>query len=225
MFNRLIRSFAMAALVLAAFAAFPGATFAQMADATKPVDQAELAKPNPLGEISLGAPNAPVTIIQYSSLKCHRCKAYVVYSFPELKARYIDTGKLRYIFREAAVDPVDAAAFLLARCLAKNDKEKYFVTITTLLREQDTWDVAKPLQPLKDILTKAGLSDQDFNACLSNKDMSDKIGALSNQIVQKLVLKGGDLPALFINGERYQYPLTPLVDEIGRKIDAIIKSQ
>jgi protein-disulfide isomerase len=225
MFNRLIRFFAIATLALPALAAFPGATFAQTADPPKPVDATELAKPNPLGEMAIGSANAPVTIIQYSSLKCHRCRSFFADAFPELKARYIDAGKLRYVLREAAVDMVDAAAFLLARCAAKDDKGKYFDMVRTLFRQHDTWDVARPLQPLKDVLTKAGLSEADFNACLSNQDMLDKMSALNNQIFQKLVLKGEDLPAIFINGTRLKYNGVPITSEIAEKIDAIIKSQ
>jgi protein-disulfide isomerase len=222
---RLIRSFALVALALPAIIAFPHEPFAQTADALKPVDATELAKPNPLGEMALGAPGAPVTIIQYSSLKCHRCRSFFADSFPELKARYVDTGKLRYILREAAVDPVDAAAFLLARCAAKDNKAKYFDMVRTLFRQHDTWDVARPLQPLTEILTKAGMSEADFNACLSNQDMLDKISALNNQIFQKLVLKGEDLPAIFINGTRLKYNGVPIASEIAEKIDGILKSQ
>jgi protein-disulfide isomerase len=222
---RLIHSLALAALALPAIFAFADKPFAQTTEAPKPVDATELAKPNPLGEMSLGAPNAPVTIIQYSSLKCHRCRSFFADSFPELKARYVDTGKLRYILREAAVDPVDAAAFLLARCAAKDNKAKYFDMVRTLFRQHDTWDVARPLQPLTEILTKAGMSEADFNACLSNQDMLDKISALNNQIFQKLVLKGEDLPAIFINGTRLKYNGVPIASEIAEKIDSILKAQ
>jgi len=59
---------------------------------------------------------------------------------------YIDTGKLRYILREVSTDPADAAAVMLARCVAKDDRVKYFDTVRTLFRQQDTWNVARPLQ-------------------------------------------------------------------------------
>ena len=225
MFKRFIRSFAIAALALPALVAFPNQPFAQTADAPRPGDQAELAKPNPLGEMAIGSATAPVTIIQYSSLKCHRCRTYITVSLPEVRARYVATGKVRYILREFPFDLIDAAAFLLARCVAKGDSDKYFATLTTLIVQQEAWNVAKPLQPLRDIMIKAGLSEAEFNACLSDKDTVGKIGASTGQIMERLGLKGEDLPALFINGQRHQYIITPLVDEMGRKIDAIIKSQ
>ena len=217
-------SLAIAALALPAIVSFPHAPFAQTAD-PKPVDAAELARPNPLGEMSLGAPGAPVTIIQYSSLKCHRCQSFFANSFPELKARYIDTGKLRYILREVSTDPVDAAAFMLARCVAKDDRQKYFDMVRSLFRQQDTWNVARPLKPLQEILTKAGLSEQDFEACLSNKDMFDKINALNDQFIKKLALKGEDLPAIFINGTRFKYNGVPIASEIAEAIDGYLKSR
>lgn len=222
MFNRLIRSFVIAALT---FAAFPNTPFAQTTDAPKPVDQAELAKPNPLGEMAIGAANAPVTIIQYSSLKCHRCRTYITVSLPEVRTRFVATGKVRYILREFPFDPVDAAAFLLARCVAKGDSDKYFATVTTLIAQQETWNVARPLQPLRDITAKAGLSEAAFDACLSDKDTVGKIGASTGQIMERLGLKGEDLPALFIGGERVTYSIQPTMYEIEKMIDAAAKAR
>ena len=88
-------------------------------------DAAELAKPSPLGDIVLGSANAPVTIIEYASLSCGHCAAFHTGIYPTIKTEYIDTGKLRFIFREYPLDLQAAAASMVARCIGKDDPQKY----------------------------------------------------------------------------------------------------
>ena len=147
---------------------------------------AELLKPNPLGEMVLGAANAPVTIIEYASMTCSHCAHFANTTMPELKKRYIDTGKVRYMLREFPLDPLAAAGFMLARCAAKGDADKYYTIIDTLFHQQGTWVVQKPLPPLQAIARQAGLSEQDFNACLANQSMLDKIEAMRKTATEKL---------------------------------------
>src|SRR3954453_24041925 len=107
--------------------------------------QAELMKPGPLGDMSLGDEKAPVTIIEYASMTCPHCANFHETTYPELKKKYIDTGKWRFIFREFPLDQLAAAAFMLARC---GGKERYFPMVETLFQQQRTWAVSRPLQPL-----------------------------------------------------------------------------
>ena len=74
----------------------------------------------------MGDAKAPVTIIEYASMTCPHCAHFQETTFPELKKRYIDTGKVRYIFREFPLDNLAAAAFMLARCAGKDDIDKYY---------------------------------------------------------------------------------------------------
>src|SRR5580692_8074352 len=83
------------------------------------VPMAELMAPPPLGDESLGSANAPVTIIEYASMTCPHCAHFHEATFPELKKKYIDTGKVRFIMREFPLDPLAAAGFMLARCSAQ----------------------------------------------------------------------------------------------------------
>ena len=83
-------------------------------------DQAELAKAGPAGDVVLGSDKAPVTVIEYASMTCPHCAHFSTTTFPELQKRYIDTGKVRFIFREFPLDALAAAGFMLARC-AGND--------------------------------------------------------------------------------------------------------
>src|SRR5215475_11248743 len=100
----------------------------------------------------MGSATAPVTMIEYASMTCPHCAHFAVTTFPKLKERYIDTGKVRYIFREFPLDPVAAGASLLARCA---DKDKYFSLIDLLFQTRDQWAVQNPIEPLFNAVKQA----------------------------------------------------------------------
>ena len=118
------RGFA-AALSLAGLVAFVaplsliGGARAQSATA------ALLAKPMSLPDMALGPAKAPVTIVEYASMTCPHCAAFEQNVFPMLKSKYIDTGKVRFVFREFPLDIKAAAASMLARCVAGDDAGKF----------------------------------------------------------------------------------------------------
>jgi protein-disulfide isomerase len=159
--------------------------------------QAELMKPGPLGDMSLGDEKAPVTIIEYASMTCPHCAHFHETTFPELKKKYIDTGKVRFIFREFPLDQLAAAAFMLARC---GDKERYFPMVETLFQQQRTWAVQRPLQPLMAISKQAGLSESTFNECLKNQQVLDGIEDVRKRAAEKLNVQS--TPTFFINGKQ-----------------------
>ena len=82
--------------------------------------------------MALGPANAPVTITEYSSMSCPHCAAFGENVFPMLRTKYIDTGKVRFVFREFPLDIKAAAASMLARCVADGDAEKFFGTVQLL---------------------------------------------------------------------------------------------
>ena len=111
------RQFAMLGAAAAAALGAPGLAFA---DAPKPettADMAALLKPGTLPELIYGDANAPVAFIEYGSLTCPHCAAFDRDVLPKLKAAYFDTGKVKMIFREFVRNPLDGAAFALARCI------------------------------------------------------------------------------------------------------------
>src|SRR5450830_644053 len=118
---------------------FPSQALAQT------VPTADLMKPDALPEMVMGDDKAPVTIIEYASMTCPHCAHFQETTFPELKKRYIDTGKVRYIFREFPLDSLAAAAFMLARCASETEKSKYFAMIDTMFAQQRIWAVEKPI--------------------------------------------------------------------------------
>src|SRR6516165_8706071 len=131
----------------------------------------ELEAKGPLDDIPMGSATAPVTIIEYASMTCPHCAAFAVTTFPKLKEKYIDTGKVKYIMREYPLDPLAAAAFMLARCAGP---DKYYPMIETLFAQQAKWAVRNPIEPLLAIAKQAGFTEQSFRACLDDKALLEK---------------------------------------------------
>jgi protein-disulfide isomerase len=178
---------------------------------------ADLAQAGPDGDIILGAENAPVTVIEYASMTCSHCAHFSVTTFPELKKRYIDTGKVRFIMREFPLDPLAAAGFMLARCAGK---DKYMPMIETLFDKQADWVVQKPLDPLKAIAKQAGFTEESFEQCLANQQVLDSIQAVRDRASQKFGVTS--TPTFFINGKRRNGALS--IDEMAKEIDSYLKA-
>jgi len=176
----------------------------------------ELMQPGPLGEMSLGSDTAPVTIIEYASMTCPHCADFHEKTFPELKKKYVDTGKIRFIFREFPLDQLAAAAFMLARC---GGKERYFPMIETLFQQQRDWAVPRPLGPLMAISKQAGISEQAFNDCLKNQQVLDGIEDVRQRASQKLNVQS--TPTFFINGKVFRGAVT--LAELEKEITPYLK--
>ncbi len=194
--------------------------FVTQALAADPIPPAELMKPDALPEMSMGDAKAPVTVIEYASMTCPHCAHFSENTFPELKKRYIDTGKVRYIFREFPLDSLAAAAFMLARCSGEKDSTKYFALVDTLFRQQRQWAVEKPLPPLLAIAKQAGFTQDTFNACLANQKVLDGIESIRQRAVDKFKVQS--TPTFFINGTAYPGALE--IDEFSKLIDAQLKT-
>ena len=156
---------------------------------------------DPKKENILGDANAPVTIIEYSSMTCPHCANHHRYIMPDLTEKYIKTGKVRYIIREFPLDRLAFAASALARCV---EPEKYFPFVTALYRQQDTWarGEGSPVPRLFKIAKQAGFSEESFNACLRNKEVISHI----EKSKQTGDIKYGvrSTPTLFVNGKKLE---------------------
>lgn len=176
----------------------------------------DLLQAGPLGDHQLGPDNAPVTIIEYASLTCPHCAHFENTTYPELKKKYIDTGKVRYIFREFVLNPLDAGASMLAHCV---DKDKYFPLVETLYQKQDQWVVQKPLPPLLEIAKQAGFTQESFEACLKNQKVLDGIEAVRDRAAEKFGVNS--TPTFFINGQIHRGDMT--LDELDKLIQPFLK--
>jgi protein-disulfide isomerase len=202
-------------------AAQSNATKQTPGDAGAPADdaelKAELAKPGPDGDVALGSDSAPVTIIEYASMTCPHCAHFSETTFPELKKRYIDTGKVRFIFREFPFDKVAAAAFMLARCAGK---DRYMAVVETLFAKQAEWVVEQPRAPLENIAKQLGFTDDTFKQCLTNQKVLDAIEEVRNRAVQKLGVNS--TPTFFINGKKLTGDVP--IDTLAKEIDPYLKA-
>jgi protein-disulfide isomerase len=185
------------------------------ADTPEP-DLAELAKPGAEGDVVLGSEKAPVTIIEYASMTCPHCAHFAGTTFPELQKRYIDTGKVRFIFREFPLDALAAAGFMLARC-AGNDK--FMPIVETLFAKQQDWMVQKPVPPLMEIAKQFGYTQQTFDQCLANQQVLDSIQDVRDRAASKLGVNS--TPTFFVNGKRLTGDQS--IDALAKAIDHYLK--
>jgi protein-disulfide isomerase len=169
-------------------------------------------------DMSLGKADAPVTVIEYASPTCPHCAAFNAETFPAFKAKYVDTGKAKYVLREALIhgEP-DAAGYLLARCVPA---DKYFIVVDQLMRSQkeffETGDVRAWTMRVGQ---GAGLSEKQIQDCLGDEK---KIQAMSERYQKEM--KEYDVqgtPTFIINGKKVaDHAMT--IDELSAAIDPLL---
>lgn len=169
---------------------------------------AALAAPTPApDDMSLGNPKAKIEIIEYASLSCPHCGHFNDAVFPALKAKYIDTGKVRYTLKEMLTEPanVAAAGFLLARCAGP---DKYFTVVDQVFRSQPRWTQGNVKPILAEIGAANGVDAAHFDACLQNKAEVDAVVGRAQRAAEQDGVNS--TPTLFINGKKIDtVPLTP----------------
>ena len=192
------------------------AALAAMAYATPAlaVDQAELNKAPALGEMALGADEgAKVTLIEYASATCGHCAAFHKDVYKKLKAEYIDTKKIRFIFREFPLDDAALAAFMIARAAPK---DSYFPLIDIYFETLETW-AKNPAEGLLNIAKQAGFTQEKFTLTLKDQELAKNIIAIREDGA-KFGVKG--TPAFFLNGEQYEGDRT--FDALKAAIDPLL---
>ncbi|MGJ4912458.1 DsbA family protein [Bradyrhizobium sp. HKCCYLRH2060] len=209
-----------AALSLTGLAALAGLSPLRLISDAMAQSAADVAKPQSLPDMAIGPADAAVTITEYASMTCPHCAAFNATVFPKLKAEYIDTGKIRYIFREFPLDIKAAAGSMLTRCIANGDAQKYFAVTDMLFRSQNDWVVKNTTETLTRIGKQAGLSQQQVEACLKDQALLDKIAA--DQKYASDILKVDSTPTFFINGEKIKGEAS--IEEFQKKINPLLKS-
>ena len=180
------------------------------------VSMADLLVPGPLGDEIQGQADAPVTIVEYASMTCPHCSHFHETTYPEMKKKYIDTGKVRFIFREFPLDPLALAASMLARCAGK---DRYFPLIDAFFAQQKDWVVQKPLQPMFAIAKQAGFTQQSFDECLANQRLLTGLEEQRTRATQKFNVNS--TPTFFINGKTVRGALTP--EELDKQVAPYLK--
>jgi protein-disulfide isomerase len=203
-----------------AFAAFnmPAAEYAhaqeKIQDGQSVKDVESLHKEGALKDIARGNKDAPMTIIEYSSLTCGHCANFHKKVLPDLKSKYIDTGKARYIVREFPLDNLSVAAFMLARC----KEDKYSDIVENLYAHQEEWAFAKnPLEKLKERAKTLGYTDESFMSCLRDQALLDKIVSVRDLASKEFGVTS--TPTLFVDGKIIRGPshISQIEEAMGDK--------
>lgn len=186
---------AIAALALPLMFASAGNALAQSAD-TLPLK--DVMQAGPLGDRVLGKDDAPVTIVEYASFTCVHCANFHLNTMPGFKEKYIDSGKVKLVFREFPFDAMATAMSMLARC---TPAERYYPLIDLFFRRQEAIMTSqKPLDELQAAARLAGFTQESFEACLKNQAIYDGVNAVKKHGAETLGVNS--TPTFFINGKR-----------------------
>jgi len=207
------------ALVLSALAVFGiRGGFSASTAGTDQDTAALVAKPVSLPDMVLGSTNAPVTIVEYSSLTCPHCAAFAENVFPMLQSKYIDTGKVRFVSREFPLDVKAAAGSMLARCAASGDPSKFFEATMMLFKLQQEL-VAHTTDTLTQIGAKFGMAQASVESCVKDDATLDKLQADQNFAFGQLKVEA--TPTFFINGEKVKGSMS--FEELEAKLAPLLK--
>jgi protein-disulfide isomerase len=170
----------------------------------RPAAAADPMEPRP-GDMAFGSADAPVTMIEYYSLNCSHCAAFHREVFPELKARYIDTGKVRMVFRDFPLNWPAAEAAMLTHCAGP---ERFLAVQHALFETYRRWSAATPsLLAVAEVGESVGVTRAEFKACLETDDLQDQVIASFNFANETLGVSG--TPTFFINGEKHVGGISP----------------
>lgn len=222
-----------AAMVFSAVAAFaaepvgsgkplsaPAISLAQAAPPAQPAGAA-LGPRRENGDMVLGATNAPVTIVEYASLTCPHCARFHTDTLPKLKAEYVETGKVKFIFRDFPLDGVALRAAAIAQCAGP---ERYFTFLDVFFQQQSNWARGNDPEPmiasLKRLARTGGMTEAQIEDCLKNQQVQDSI--LASRMAGERQFNVRSTPTLIINGQNHPGALS--FDELEKILKPLLKS-
>jgi len=218
MFGRSVLSLAAKVTAVLALVLF-GAT-AVAAQSTSTDDGA--ANAAMMQDMVLGDPDAPVTIIEYASLTCPHCATFHKEVLPDLKREYIDTGKVKLVFRDFPFDRFALSAAMLARC---SGPERYFGFLDLLFKQQQTWvGGGQPEEVVRNLTRLAklsGMDDAKVQACMEDEELADYI--LNQRLTGNRDHGVESTPTLRIDGRNY--PGVRRMDELREIIDPLLPAE
>ena len=155
-------------------------------------------------DMSIGNPEASVTVIEYASFTCPHCAAFHASNFKQLKADYIDTGKINFIYRDVYFDRPGLWAAIVARC-GEDAEDRFFGIANMIYERQNQWARANDPQQIVDQLRTigktAGLTDGQLDACFSDGDKAQALYAYYLKNVEEDGISS--TPSFVINGQKY----------------------
>ena len=163
-------------------------------------DKVEITK----NDFVLGKETAPVTLVEYASLTCPHCAQFHQNTLPAVKKEYIETGKVKLIYRDFPLDQLALSGSMIARCAGR---DRYFAFIDVMFAQQSTWARdTNPLAALSRIARLGGMSQAKFDECLKDKKIADAVVQQRLDGDKKFGINA--TPTVIINGKRYSGGLT-----------------
>lgn len=152
-------------------------------------------KPWAIDEV-MGKADAPITIIEYSSLTCPHCAKFHTDTFPKVKSEWIDTGKAKLIFRDLPWDPLAQATAMIAHCSG----DRYFAFVNTFFRTQEQWARnPSPLDAIKTIAKLGGMGPDQVDKCIADSGLLNEINARKDEALNSY--KVDSTPSFIIGGK------------------------
>ncbi|ADJ24677.1 DSBA oxidoreductase [Hyphomicrobium denitrificans ATCC 51888] len=197
-----------------------GPSYAQRKQGPSEVSVDELMKPSDLADLTLGPADAKVTVVEYASMTCPHCAHFETDVFENFKKKYIDTGKVRFVYREFPLDNLAAAVSMLARCAGG---DKTFPLIQTFYAKQAEWAFTQgnPVPKLFDIAKQAGFTQESFDKCLTDQKLLDQITAQRTRASDTFGVNA--TPTFFINGKKL--PETPTLEAFDKVIEPLLAAK
>lgn len=194
--------------------------FAQKKDgpAEVPVDELMKSGAGDLPDLVLGPADAKVTVVEYASMTCGHCAAFATKVFPELKTKYIDSGKIQFVMREFPLDNLAAAVSMLTRCAGG---DKTFPLVETFYQTQSDWAFKQgnPVPRLFEIAKQAGFTQEAFDKCLTDQKLLNSITNGRKRASEVFGVQA--TPTFFINGKRFTS--TPVLAEFDKVLEPLLK--
>jgi protein-disulfide isomerase len=163
----------------------------------------------------LGNPDAPITIVEYASLTCPHCAHFANEVLPELKKKWIDTGKAKLVLRDYPLDEPALRAAMIARCAPP---DRFYAYVDTLFAAQEKWVMANDYREALARLVKiGGMSKDEFDNCLKNTALENKI--VEGRLVASKELDVNSTPTFFINGTKFAG--APTVEEFDKALSGV----
>jgi protein-disulfide isomerase len=176
---------------------------------------ADLLAPGPLGEKTLGPADAKVSVVEYASMSCPHCAYFDATTFDAFKLKYIDTGKVRYLFREFPLNAPALAVAMLARCAPA---DQFFDIVHTYFRTQESWARASDVKAaILDVGKQFGFTEQSFDACLKNQALFEAVNAVQER-GSAFGVKA--TPTFFINGKKFEGALS--LEDLDKAIEPLL---
>ena len=152
------------------------------------------------GDLALGDPDAPVTVIEFFSLTCPACRRFHTDIYSRLKPDYVDTGKVRFVARDFPLNAPAYEAAVLAHC---GGRDRYFAFVDVLFETFDDWAASGNYSDkLAQIGELGGVSRDRFDACLADRDLENSI--LQSRMSAQAEYEVDSTPTVIVNGEKYE---------------------